>query len=107
MTRPDMSIKAERKLRDMRILGRIARVRCTEQFVVWHLLTLSSYINARVISLQPRWARSGVGAWLNDPPRYEHKREAQASRYANIGQNCESTLYGAIRLASFNLIIIY
>ena len=82
MTRPDMSIKGKRKLRDMRILGRIARVRSTEQFV-WHFLTLSSYIN--------------------DPPRYEHKREAQASRYANIGQNCESTLYGAIRLAFLTL----
>ena len=64
MTRPDMSIKGKRKLRDMQILGRIARVRSTEQFV-WHFLTLSSYINAMVISLQPRWACSGVGLWLN------------------------------------------
>ena len=39
MTRPDMSIKGKRKLRDMRILGRIARVRSTEQFV-WHFLIL-------------------------------------------------------------------
>ena len=36
MTRPDMSIKVERKLHDMRILGRIVGVRSTEQFV-WHL----------------------------------------------------------------------
>ncbi len=33
MTRPDMSIKVERKLHDMRILGRIVGVRSTEQFV--------------------------------------------------------------------------
>lgn len=30
-TRPNMSIKVERKLRDMRILGRIVKVRSTEQ----------------------------------------------------------------------------
>ena len=41
MTRPDMSIKVERKLHDMRMLGRIVRVRSTQQFV-WHLLTLTS-----------------------------------------------------------------
>ena len=33
MTRPNMSIKVERKLHDMRILGRIVGVRSTEQFV--------------------------------------------------------------------------
>ena len=37
MTRPDMSIKVERQLHDMRILGKIVGVRSTEQFV-WHLL---------------------------------------------------------------------
>ena len=37
MTRPDMSIKVERQLHDMRILGRIVGVRSTEQFVR-HLL---------------------------------------------------------------------
>ena len=42
MTRPDMSIKVERQLHDMRILGRIVRVRSTEQFVR-HLLTPTSY----------------------------------------------------------------
>ena len=42
MTRPDMSIKVERKLHDMRILGRIVGVRSTEQFV-WHLLIPTSY----------------------------------------------------------------
>ena len=31
MTRPDMSIKVERKLHDMRILGRIVGVQSTEQ----------------------------------------------------------------------------
>ena len=41
MTRPDMSIKVERQLHDMRILGRIVGVRSTEQFV-WHLLTPTS-----------------------------------------------------------------
>ena len=46
MTRPDMSIKVERKLHDMRILGRIVGVRSTEQFV-WHLLTLTSFYNKR------------------------------------------------------------
>ena len=33
VTRPDMSIKVERQLHDMRILGRIVRVRSTEQSV--------------------------------------------------------------------------
>ena len=42
MTRPDMSIKVERKLHDMRILGRIVGVRSTEQSVR-HLLTLTSF----------------------------------------------------------------
>ena len=42
MTRPDMSIKVERQLHDMRILGRIVGVRSTEQFVR-HLLTPTSY----------------------------------------------------------------
>ena len=37
-----MSIKVERQLHDMRILGRIVEVRSTEQFV-WHLLTPISY----------------------------------------------------------------
>ncbi len=41
MTRPDMSIKVERQLHDMRILGRIVGVRSTEQFVR-HLLTPTS-----------------------------------------------------------------
>ena len=36
-TRPDMSIKVERKLHDMRMSDRIVRVRSTEQFV-WHLM---------------------------------------------------------------------
>ena len=40
MTRPDMSIKVERKLHDMRIAGRIVGVRSTEQFV-WHLVVLN------------------------------------------------------------------
>ena len=39
---PDMSIKVERQLHDMRILGRIVGVRSTEQFVR-HLLTPTSY----------------------------------------------------------------
>ena len=47
MTRPDMSIKVERKLHDMRILGRIVEVRSTKQSVR-HLLTLISYDDARV-----------------------------------------------------------
>ena len=37
VTRPDMSIKVERKLHDMRIAGRIAGVRSTEQFVWYYL----------------------------------------------------------------------
>ena len=40
------------------------------------------------------------------PARYEHKSGAQASRYANIGQDCESTKYGTIRKASFDTHII-
>ena len=43
-TRPNMSIKVERKLHDMRILDRIVGVRSTEQFV-WHLLTPTSFYN--------------------------------------------------------------
>ena len=39
---PDMSIKVERKLHDMRILDRIVEVRSTEQSVR-HLLTLTSF----------------------------------------------------------------
>ena len=42
MARPDMSIKVERKLHDMRILGRIVGARSTEQSVR-HLLTLISF----------------------------------------------------------------
>ena len=41
MTRPDMSIKVERKLHDMRMSDRIVRVRSMEQFV-WHLLSIIS-----------------------------------------------------------------
>ena len=48
MTRPDMSIKVERQLHDMRILGRIVGVRSTEQFV-WHLLTPTSFISVQYI----------------------------------------------------------
>ena len=39
---PDMSIKVERQLHDMRILGRIVGVRSTEQFVR-HLLPPTSF----------------------------------------------------------------
>ena len=42
MALTDMSIKVERKLHDMRILGRIVEVRSTKQSVR-HLLTLISY----------------------------------------------------------------
>ena len=42
MTRPDMSIKVERKLHDMRISGRIVEVRSTKKSVR-QLLTLTSY----------------------------------------------------------------
>ena len=62
--------------------------------------------DARVKSLKPRCACTGVVLWLNDPPRYEHKSGAQASRYANIGQDCGSTKYGTIRKASFDLNIV-
>ena len=62
------------------------------------------YDDARVKSLKPRCACTGVVLWLNDPPRYEHKSGAQASRYANIGSRyCGSTKYGTIRKASFDL----
>ena len=37
----------------------------------------------------------------NDPPRYEHKSGALASRYANIGENCGSTKYGTIRVSRY------
>ena len=63
--------------------------------------------DARVKSLKPRCACTGVVLWLNDPPRYKHKSEVSASRYANIGKNCGSTKYGTIRMASFDPDIIY
>ena len=46
--------------------------------------TINFYHDARVKSLKPRYACTGVVLWLNDPPRYEHKSGASASRYANI-----------------------
>ena len=65
------------------------------------------YQNARVKILKPRCACTGVVLWLNDPPRYEHKSGAQASRYANTWQDFgRSTKYGTIRKASFDLNII-
>ena len=42
MTRPNMRIKVEHMLHDIRILGRIVGVQSTEQSV-WHLLTSTSY----------------------------------------------------------------
>ena len=42
----------------------------------------------------------GVVLKLYAPPRYEHKRGAQAPRYANIGQDCGSTKYETIRMVS-------
>ena len=54
MTRPDMSIKVERQLHDMRILGRIVGVRSTEQFV-WHLLNIitANIVANAIMSLAP------------------------------------------------------
>ena len=50
MLHPDMSIKVERQLHDMGILGRIVGVRSTEQFV-WHLLTPDlDYTDCSVVS---------------------------------------------------------
>ena len=105
---------------------------------VRHLLTLTSY-DTRVKSLKPRRTCTGVVLWLSDPSdmvqniqwmfvlhrlEWNHKTEAQASRYANIEQDCrvlnvcqwhtfstdrseyEDTKYGTIRKASFNLNII-
>ena len=54
MTRPDMSIKVERKLHDMRILDRIVGVRSTEQFV-WHLLTPTLFYTFKVESTMITW----------------------------------------------------
>ena len=49
-----MSIKVERKLHDMRILGRIVRVRSTEQFV-WHLLTPTLFYTFKEESTMITW----------------------------------------------------
>ena len=38
---------------------------------------------------------------INDPPRYEHKREALASRYAKSGRIVKSATHVTIRMASF------
>ena len=58
-------------------------------------------------SQKPRCACTGVVLWLIDPPQYEHKREAQASRYANVGKDCESAKHEAIRNASDVRIVCY
>ena len=50
MARPDMSIKVERKLHDMRMADRIVGVRSTEQFV-WHLLL---HITTRGMLYEPK-----------------------------------------------------
>ena len=62
--------------------------------------------DARVINKTPRCARTSVGFLFHDQPRYSHKREASASRYANTGQDCESAQHGAIRQASYILLYV-
>ena len=62
--------------------------------------------DARVINKTPRCARTSVGFLFHDPPRYSHKREASASRYANTGQDCESAQHGTIRRASCYIVMI-
>ena len=62
LLRPKRSvdIKVERKLHDMRMLGRIVKVRSTEQSV-WHqLLTNLNVINARAKSLKARCACTNI-----------------------------------------------
>ena len=71
-----------------------------------YLATKKQYNDARVKSLKPRCACTGVVLWLNDPPRYEHKSGSQASQYANIWQDCRSTKYEKIRKAAFDLNIL-
>ena len=80
---------------------------------VRHLLTLTSY-DTRVKSLKPRCTCTGVVLWLSDPSdmvqniqwmfvlhrsERNHKTGAQASRYANIGQNCRVLCATGTRLA--------
>ena len=51
------------------------------------LLLFLSFYDVKVKSLKPQRACTGVVLWLNDPPRYEHKSETQASQYANTWQD--------------------
>ena len=70
--------------------------------------------DARVISLKPRCACTGVVLWLNDPPQYgaehpvdvrfapteaerRHKSGMIIPRYANTGEDCGSATHGTIR----------
>ena len=59
-------------------------------------------IDARLKSLKPRCAYTGVILRLSDPPKNEDKSGAHASRYPNLGQDCGSTKYETIRMASFD-----
>ena len=75
-----------------------------------------SLYDARVKSLKPRCACTGVVLWLSDPPRHgaehpvdvrfapteaerRHKSGAPASRYANAGQDCGVLCASGTRLA--------
>ena len=44
--------------------------------IVRTVLRGNKLYDARVKSLKPRCACTGVVLWLNDPPRYEHKSGA-------------------------------
>ena len=77
--------------------------------IIFHeIFTKNVYIwwynisDIRVRGQKPRCACTGVVSWLPDPPKYEHKSEASASRYANIWQDCESAKHGTIRMISRN-----
>ena len=66
-------------------------------YVWWYNIS-----DIRVRGQKPRCACTGVVSWLPDPPKYEHKSEASALRYANIWQDCESAKHGTIRMISRN-----
>ena len=77
--------------------------------IIFHeIFTKNAYIwwynisDIRVRGQKPRCACTGVVSWLPDPPKYEHKSEASALRYANIWQDCESAKHGTIRMISRN-----
>ena len=91
MTCPDMSIKVERKLHDMRILGRIVKVRSTKQSVR-HLLTLISYNDTRVKRSKSRSCLHDKAFELGTRQTWGRSDLRSKSTDSECLQNCGSSL---------------